>query len=86
MKCFLSIEANLLWQFIAQHKVHLRSKTDTLPQTNFDNSNDYYNYDDLRAQGLWTIDVAIDKSSVNNHLTLSKQKTNGGADTNGDSG
>jgi len=42
--------------------------------------------DDLGAQGLWTIESAIDKSSINDPFTLSKQKNIGDAGTNGDSG
>jgi hypothetical protein len=54
--------------------VHLQSKTHTIPQTAYDDHNDYNDYDVLRAQVLCTIEPAIDKSSANDPLTLSKQK------------
>jgi hypothetical protein len=66
--------------------VHLRLQTNTIPQTAYD-YNDHNDYDDLRAQVLWTIEPAINKSSANELPTLSQQKTKvGGAGTNGDSG
>jgi hypothetical protein len=40
MRSFPSIEANLQQRYIAQREVHLRSKTDTIPQTAYD-YNDY---------------------------------------------
>jgi hypothetical protein len=45
--------------------VHLRLQTDTIPQTE---------NDDLRAQGLWTIEAAINKSSAKDPPTLSSKK------------
>jgi len=54
--------------------VHLRLQTETIPQTDYDDYDDYSDYDYLRAQALWTIEAAINKSSANDPLTLSKQK------------
>jgi hypothetical protein len=64
MRSFPLIEANLYRRYIAQREVHLRSKTDTLPQTVYDDYDDddynhYNDYDDLRAQVLWIIEVHL---------------------------
>jgi hypothetical protein len=40
-------------------------------QTVYDDYNDYDDYDQPRAQGLWTIEVAIDRSSSNDPSSLS---------------
>jgi hypothetical protein len=40
-------------------------------KTVYDDDNDYNDYDDPRAQGLWTIEAAIDRSSANDPLSLS---------------
>jgi hypothetical protein len=47
--------------------VHLGLQTDTIPQTDYDYYDDYSDYDYLRAQVLWTIEAAIDKSNSNGH-------------------
>jgi len=46
-------------------EVHLRSKTDTILHTDYDNYDEFSDYDHLRAQALWTIEAAMDKSSAN---------------------
>jgi hypothetical protein len=65
------IEANLQRRYIAPHEVHSGSKTNAIPQTVYDDDNDYNDYDDLSAQGLWTIEAAIDRSSAYDPTSLS---------------
>jgi hypothetical protein len=54
-----------------QCEVHLRSKTNAIPQTAYDDDNDFNDDDDFRAQGLWTMEAAMERSSANDPLSLS---------------